>query len=1308
MGVVAAGGWSAVATTTGIDLTAGATDDGTPVEGGAADGRISAETGDTDVQLFLDLDRNGTVDDGGPTLTVSASELGTGSSVSASFAGLSVPTGVEDGSVDIVAVQRSAALAVGDTVAADASATTSLDVASDGRLVVDADSGEGEYGTIQAAVDNATSGDTVVVQQSAADYSAFSGSSVDNLTVTAASGVSPTVVAGSTRVEVGPNSTVSDLTFDLNGQVIYLGGSDNVTFRNNTVNISGSSNYGIRAEVSTGVRVTNNTFNQSAAPDGGGYPQAILLSGAQATVANNTLNGPRKTPTNPVSALGTTIDEEVGFGVYVVTKGGSPKVTIRNNTISGFGQGIALNENDREFGAVTITQNDVSGTVFDHVVFADTTGTDNLGGGGSLNGESTLAAGLVNVTETNSISTTAPAGVDGRLVVDAGLGGEFDTVQAAVDAATSGDTVRVRNGTYTESVTVETSNVTLTGVNGPTVVGDGVNTGSKPHAAIHVNDGSGPVRNITVEGFTVRNPSGKLGIFAGTGSTNSNSDGIGGLVIRDNVVRNVSSQSTGGSLTGGPAGIGIRGDYGTAGNPGIEIRNNSISNVQSSGYTNAVGITLKSFTGDAGFGKDSSGADVTDGSSPPATDTDIGNNSISNIDGGDDSRTKGISVSGEFEDVLVEGNSVSGISAADDGSAGNALGVTFTENGGSYSSNKYDIDDDGTGERIGPRNFVVRNNTVKRVTAGSPAGVFVGGYEALGDDNVIANNTINTPVSRYNADQPGFDFADADGLTVRDNDLAASQVALDLDRIGAVSGNSLSASTPPDARIDATRDRADIDPADVAPVNTRLQTLLSTNDLATTAPATVTSVSLDNPSGRSLNLSVTTTGDVSGSTLSVALGNATTGTGSDVTVGEFTETANADGTVTYTASVEADVASGSVKAYEATVTEIDGNADPDGKLPTSRNRKVAVSTFDEGTTTVSTGSTAVSAASIDLDTTAGGTVTVSTVPDLPDTGEQGLPALRGDVGVVDGDDTVVSAIEIDPGSSLADTGASIRFTIDKASVGDPAGLVVTRYNGTGHETLTTTVVESAGTDITLEAQTPGFSLFTIVETDASAAGSETGETSGGRSTDGSIVVAESSVTERLYEGEIRTVTAEFETPVTGTVRIRPVDGLPAGTPSPDGRVLSGVIIDPAADVADDPGRVHVTLNAAAVADPEAIQIVRYDATTGRLDTLATTVVDGGDERVGFTAETPAFSTFVIVADRPTTSPTATTPTPTPTPPDRESPTSVPTDGTGTVTTTATTTEPVRETPPATGGEAPGFGIVVALAALVATFALKRR
>jgi hypothetical protein len=355
----------------------------------------------------------------------------------------------------------------------------------------------------------------------------------------------------------------------------------------------------------------------------------------------------------------------------------------------------------------------------------------------------------------------------------------FRSIQAAVDAANAGDTIEVKANTYSESVDITTSGLTLRGVadangNSPVIEGNGVNTGSQPHAAVHVDDGSGPVRNVTIEGFRITNPSGNFGIFAGTGSTNSNNDGIGGLVVQNNVVDNISSQTTGGSLTGGPAGIGIRGDYGTDGNPGIEISNNQISNVQSEGFTNAVGITLKSFTGDAGFGKNSTGADVDDPSSPPATDTDILNNDISNIDGGNDSRTKGISVSGEFEDVLVEGNSISGVIANASGTSGNAFGVTFTENGGSYSGNQYDIDNDGNGERIGPRNFTISGNDIAQITADSPVNIFIGGYEDLNgtDDHVVEGNNLNdtgAAVSRFAGDQPGYQIGDGDTLDVRNN-----------------------------------------------------------------------------------------------------------------------------------------------------------------------------------------------------------------------------------------------------------------------------------------------------------------------------------------------------------------------------------------------------------------------------------------------------------------------------------------------------------------------------------------------------------
>ena len=347
--------------------------------------------------------------------------------------------------------------------------------------------------------------------------------------------------------------------------------------------------------------------------------------------------------------------------------------------------------------------------------------------------------------------------------------GDDTMIQAAVNNAGNGDTIEVSasGGPYYESVTIDgTDDLTLTGVNDPTVVGDG--TGSQPLATFHVDDGNGPTRNVTIEGFTVQNPDGKFGIFAGTGTTNSNSDGIGGLVVRNNVVEDVSTDSTGGSLTGGPAGIGIRGDYGTDGNPGIEISDNEIKNVQTSSSVNAVGITLKSFTGDAGFGRDSNGDSVSDPSSPPATDTDIRNNDISDIAGGSGSRTKGISVSGEFEDVLIKNNSITDISS----SGSTTLAITITENGGSYSDNKYDIDDDGNGERIGPRNVVIERNDIEDLTgqSGRISALFIGGYEDLGDDHdVHFNNFLSGAVSRVFFDQDGFQEADADVLSANCN-----------------------------------------------------------------------------------------------------------------------------------------------------------------------------------------------------------------------------------------------------------------------------------------------------------------------------------------------------------------------------------------------------------------------------------------------------------------------------------------------------------------------------------------------------------
>jgi surface glycoprotein (TIGR04207 family) len=346
-------------------------------------------------------------------------------------------------------------------------------------------------------------------------------------------------------------------------------------------------------------------------------------------------------------------------------------------------------------------------------------------------------------------------------------GGQFASIQATVDAASLGDTITVSSGTYQESVVIESGNVSLVGNDNPTIIGDGV--GSEPQAAIHVDDSSGPVRNVTIRGLTVENPDGKFGIFAGTGSTNNDPDGIGGLVISNNAIQDVSTDSTGSALTGGPAGIGIRGDYGTDGNPGIEISNNEIDNVENlEGGPEPVGITLKSFTGDAGFGVDSNGDSLTDPVSPPATDTDILNNEISNISSNGGFATKGISVSGEFEDVDIIDNQLKTVESP----GGDARAITLSENSlkpDVPASYEYDIDGDGNGERIGPQDFDIRGNTISDVNASDARSINFGGYEKFGDHSITQNTINDGAVTRFAGDQPGFQPGDGDALNFSGN-----------------------------------------------------------------------------------------------------------------------------------------------------------------------------------------------------------------------------------------------------------------------------------------------------------------------------------------------------------------------------------------------------------------------------------------------------------------------------------------------------------------------------------------------------------
>ncbi|MCK5112757.1 MAG: right-handed parallel beta-helix repeat-containing protein, partial [Thermoplasmatales archaeon] len=145
------------------------------------------------------------------------------------------------------------------------------------------------------------------------------------------------------------------------------------------------------------------------------------------------------------------------------------------------------------------------------------------------------------------------------IYVDDSGGADYTSIQAAIDAASSGDTVYVYSGTYNENVVIS-KNLTLTGENKDTTIIDG---GKNGHTLYAYGTLSNKIETH-ISGFTIRNAGG-LGYdcialsYVNTGNINNNkimnsdeSDGIqldhcNDVTISDNTVSN--NEGSGVSLT---------------------------------------------------------------------------------------------------------------------------------------------------------------------------------------------------------------------------------------------------------------------------------------------------------------------------------------------------------------------------------------------------------------------------------------------------------------------------------------------------------------------------------------------------------------------------------------------------------------------------------------------------------------------------------------------------------------------------------------------------------------------------------------
>ena len=235
-----------------------------------------------------------------------------------------------------------------------------------------------------------------------------------------------------------------------------------------------------------------------------------------------------------------------------------------------------------------------------------------------------------------------------------------ESVQASLDAATGGETVCVGPGTYVENLDVQKP-ITLRSIAGPDVTTlQGL--GGPSGVAIRVR-----ARDVTLRGFTIKNPTGAFGIDISETPTTDN------VLIENNVFTDIGPSSD----DCNPLCFGAQGIWVEQGD-GIVIRGNTFTNLTGEGSTKAVLISQSTVTTPlvtnlifednvingivsnqrGGYGFQTAG---------PTTGLIVRNNTIQNLTG---LWATGIGLESDTPNALVQGNTLQNFTGTTYGSVG--------------------------------------------------------------------------------------------------------------------------------------------------------------------------------------------------------------------------------------------------------------------------------------------------------------------------------------------------------------------------------------------------------------------------------------------------------------------------------------------------------------------------------------------------------------------------------------------------------------------------------------------------------------
>ena len=545
------------------------------------------------------------------------------------------------------------------------------------------------YNTIQAAINAANDNDIIQIAAGTFTEALTVGKSLtfigsgpsDNPTTIIKSTANPMVSLSST----GKNFSFQNLIIEGNvtNNGIRAGGSININSltledviaRNCQVGLYLAEYYSGGVFVTTtvnslsldNVTLLNNKFI-------GAYIGKTVLSG---TVANSTITGNGYSSELPDSW------QKTGLQFVNFDEASVPQVTVTNSTFTNNGAGAS---NIERTGLIIYTAYNalsaneimtVSGCSFtNHPLYAVRIKNGyNVGNKATVNG--TFNNNYLDIWFNNVIGTTSSTSLvrrtfTGIRTVGSGPTYDYATIQAAINAASTGDVIEVAAGTYNENVIVSKS-LTLKGANYNTACSSrSAESIVAPSAGLPI---SVTADGVSINGFEITAPAYQNAIVFGNRSnvsilynkihdigtsvsgvnvhsviyTVANGSNTQNIFISNNCFNNISSSS----LTGySAAAIGILQSTSTGVLNGLTIENNTINNVNVN-------------TGNWPTGKLAYGIIINvGGSSSYQTTTgkvvsaNVKNNTISNLTG---FISTGIGLEGNTENAVIQNNTVSNL-----------------------------------------------------------------------------------------------------------------------------------------------------------------------------------------------------------------------------------------------------------------------------------------------------------------------------------------------------------------------------------------------------------------------------------------------------------------------------------------------------------------------------------------------------------------------------------------------------------------------------------------------------------------------